>query len=448
MQLEGTLLHIGFDDTDSLSGNCTTYLAALIIEQISCVVEFLDYPRLIRNNPNIPWKTRGNGAIALTLKVNSKDIPFVISTATNFIKMHYEEDQNTNPGFVVIKGEIPQEIKEFAKKTLVDVIEINKAKQLVKKYSLSSFYIGNGRGLIGALAALGNLLCPQEEDFTFELLTYRTPEYVGTKRKIVLESVYKMDKRLKPLVFNNIDEDKKNVIIAPAGKDPVLYGIRGEDPQVLLQAMKIVQTEEPIERYCIFRTNQGTDQHFKYANSKVKEYSVFVGEIEVLEHPRTISGGHVFLKGIVIENGQVVDIAAFEPTKSFRHVIKQLCPKDKILAYGGVQFKEDKKLFTIQLEKCKILYLQEQIKEESPFCPQCGKRMTSAGLNKGYKCKKCGFRGREMKKSKINIPRKIELGLYIPPAGAQRHLVKPFRRYNIPRKEDLQIIPNWWNKLI
>ncbi|MHA1304517.1 MAG: TiaS agmantine-binding domain-containing protein, partial [Candidatus Heimdallarchaeaceae archaeon] len=225
MQLEGTLLHIGFDDTDSLSGNCTTYLAALIIEQISCVVEFLDYPRLIRNNPNIPWKTRGNGAIALTLKVNSKDIPFVISTATNFIKMHYEEDQNTNPGFVVIKGEIPQEIKEFAKKTLVDVIEINKAKQLVKKYSLSSFYIGNGRGLIGALAALGNLLCPQEEDFTFELLTYRTPEYVGTKRKIVLESVYKMDKRLKPLVFNKIDEDTKNVIIAPAGKDPVLYGI-------------------------------------------------------------------------------------------------------------------------------------------------------------------------------------------------------------------------------
>ncbi|MHA1407397.1 MAG: hypothetical protein ACTSSG_08465 [Candidatus Heimdallarchaeaceae archaeon] len=67
-ELEKRCLHIGFDDTDSLQGSCTTYLARKIIEQIKEKIEFLDFPRLIRNNPNIPWKTRGNGAIALTFR--------------------------------------------------------------------------------------------------------------------------------------------------------------------------------------------------------------------------------------------------------------------------------------------------------------------------------------------------------------------------------------------
>ena len=57
-------IHIGIDDTDSVSGMCTTYLASeLILEFNECDV--IGYPRLVRLNPNIPWKTRGNGAICL-----------------------------------------------------------------------------------------------------------------------------------------------------------------------------------------------------------------------------------------------------------------------------------------------------------------------------------------------------------------------------------------------
>ena len=52
--LKNTTLHIGFDDTDSLKGGCTTYLALRIIELLAPLVNFIDYPRLIRNNPNIP----------------------------------------------------------------------------------------------------------------------------------------------------------------------------------------------------------------------------------------------------------------------------------------------------------------------------------------------------------------------------------------------------------
>ena len=62
-------LNIGFDDTDSPRGGCTTYIAALLVERLHELgASFLDYPELIRLNPNVPWKTRGNGALCLRIK--------------------------------------------------------------------------------------------------------------------------------------------------------------------------------------------------------------------------------------------------------------------------------------------------------------------------------------------------------------------------------------------
>ena len=56
------LLHIGLDDTDSPEGGCTTYIGARLVEELDALgVRFTDYPNLLRLNPNVPWKTRGNG---------------------------------------------------------------------------------------------------------------------------------------------------------------------------------------------------------------------------------------------------------------------------------------------------------------------------------------------------------------------------------------------------
>ncbi|RLI36467.1 DNA-binding protein, partial [Candidatus Bathyarchaeota archaeon] len=42
-------VHIGFDDTDSPRGGCTTYVAALIIERLHKLgARFTDYPNLVR----------------------------------------------------------------------------------------------------------------------------------------------------------------------------------------------------------------------------------------------------------------------------------------------------------------------------------------------------------------------------------------------------------------
>ncbi|MBY9001198.1 MAG: DUF1743 domain-containing protein [Candidatus Heimdallarchaeota archaeon] len=442
--LKNTTLHIGFDDTDSLKGGCTTYLALRIIELLAPLVNFIDYPRLIRNNPNIPWKTRGNGAICLTLKVNEKIVERIARIALETLNELLEEDPNTNPGMAFVKGEIPEEIIQFSREALTDIIEISTAKDIAEKFCFKYYSTGNGRGLIGAIAAIGNPLNPLDEDFTFELLTYRKSENISRKRILNEKSVAAVDNKYSAEVFNNIDEESKKVIIAPAGLDPVLYGIRGENPLTLLNMMGEIEVHEPISSYCIFRTNQGTDQHFKYASSEVQNFNVFKGEIRILETPKTILGGHVIFRGEVISNKIKVDVAAFEPSKSFRNTIRELLPEDKILAYGGVRYKKEFQGFTVQLEKCEIIFVSEQFREESPLCPSCSKRMVSNGLNKGYKCRKCGHKSREIKKNKIPVERRITTGLYIPPAQSQRHLIKPNRRYNLPQKDTYFLIENWW----
>ncbi|MEC9333069.1 MAG: DNA-binding protein, partial [Candidatus Thermoplasmatota archaeon] len=59
------MLHIGIDDTDSVKGGCTTWLATEIIAELP-EFDLIGPPRLVRLNPNVPWKTRGNAAVALT----------------------------------------------------------------------------------------------------------------------------------------------------------------------------------------------------------------------------------------------------------------------------------------------------------------------------------------------------------------------------------------------
>ena len=60
------MFHVGIDDTDSLDGGCTAWVASRVIEALLPDYELIGAPRLVRLNPNVPWKTRGNGAVALT----------------------------------------------------------------------------------------------------------------------------------------------------------------------------------------------------------------------------------------------------------------------------------------------------------------------------------------------------------------------------------------------
>ncbi|MBQ9689826.1 MAG: DNA-binding protein, partial [Candidatus Methanomethylophilaceae archaeon] len=55
-------MFVAVDDTDSMKGNCTTFLATEIIREFQDL-DLIGNPRLVRLNPATPWKTRGNGSL-------------------------------------------------------------------------------------------------------------------------------------------------------------------------------------------------------------------------------------------------------------------------------------------------------------------------------------------------------------------------------------------------
>ncbi|MEM2339604.1 MAG: hypothetical protein QXW83_05330, partial [Nitrososphaerales archaeon] len=127
-------IHIGIDDTDSLEKSCTTYLASLIVQfLLEDGAIFLDYPNLIRLNPNVPWKTRGNGAVALRVMVNDPEFTF-----QKILKIVDEnsEIESSNPGIVLLKTtQIPSRIKMFGELALYQIVKKRQALQLINEYN-------------------------------------------------------------------------------------------------------------------------------------------------------------------------------------------------------------------------------------------------------------------------------------------------------------------------
>ena len=237
-----TILHVGIDDTDSPKGMCTTFLCYEIVKFLEKQeIQFMDFPYLIRFNPNIPWKTRGNGAVRLTIR--TKNPKKIKSKITQFVANYSDTKNGANPGLVFFQNkEIPSSFQKFSKLALWKLISRKQAKQFVSENNIESFYLGNGQGLVGAISAVGY----EFSDHTFELLSYRKKSQLGKKRCINLDSVKKMQSIL-PETFSSYDNDNDRVLITPHGPDPVFYGIRGETVRSVVRASTIVNADEKLD---------------------------------------------------------------------------------------------------------------------------------------------------------------------------------------------------------
>src|SRR5208337_3312706 len=65
---------------------------------------------------------------------------------------------------------------------------------------------------------------------------------------------------------------------------------------------------------------------------------------------------------------------------------------------------------SINLEKICLVVPARDIRTQAPLCPACNKRMTSAGKDKGYKCRKCGAHERDAEVQEV--PRTLSAGWY------------------------------------
>src|SRR5512137_47822 len=90
---------IGIDDTDSPAGMCTTYLGAVLARRLIREHMRVREARLVRLNPNVTFKTRGNAAIMLDVN-GDPERAFTISCAL-VEELADFSCKNTNTGVAV-----------------------------------------------------------------------------------------------------------------------------------------------------------------------------------------------------------------------------------------------------------------------------------------------------------------------------------------------------------
>ncbi|WAI00366.1 tRNA(Ile)(2)-agmatinylcytidine synthase [Methanogenium organophilum] len=401
-------MRIGIDDTDSPAGMCTTYLGAVLIHRLTKAGIQVTGQSLIRLNPNVIYKTRGNAAICIDAEGDAEQA-FRIASACIEELAEFDEEK-TNPGLVVAENPFPV---SFYRQAVTGFCTINEAEAVCHAAGARTRKWKNGRGIIGATAAVA----AKQEDMTWELLAYRNPEDKG-ERMVERESLFRAEKETFPHTWDTVDIENDCIVCFPHTPDPVIFGIRGESPEWVIKAREYVRSQKPVMEV-IYHTNQGTDAHLLEGEiGSLAEGCSYRLRGVVADIPETGRGGHVSFH--LRDMSEEVRCMAYEPTKGFRDVIRGLAPGDGITICGSY------KNGSINLEKIRIITCPEIVRQRPPLCPSCGKRMKSDGVNKGWKCRRCKTRAEEPEI--IHESRTVSPGWYEVPPSARRHLVKPLCR--------------------
>jgi tRNA(Ile2)-agmatinylcytidine synthase len=409
---------------------CTTYIGHKIAETLRNTHNEDADTYLIRLNPAAKHKTRGNAAVAIHTTAPQNT---AFNTAKQLVEKHsHPEDTQTNPGIVCTDTEpntttpALNTLGEFTERALTEFIDISEAVDLIEQYNLTSHKIGNGRGRIGALAAIA--AHTTFTDWTFETITYRAKPNWGEKRVVDWDAIATAHDELYPRIWDNYDPVTGQGVCVPHTPCPVLLGVRGDDERAVKTAASKITDTGNTERATgqeTFKSNQGTDVQFIDAcvsdTTANKSYTL-TGTVAT--SPETIEGGHVFTT-LTCDSpdctcDENIEIVAFEPTKRFRDIIRRLQKGDTVTVYGEITDG------TLKLEKLRVTELKTTTKT-NPYCDDCDKSMSSMGANQGYRCSSC----RNTQPEKVTVPLHRELvsgRMYEVPPTARRHLTKPLIR--------------------
>ena len=415
---------LGIDDTDSRNEMCTTYLTIEILR--SSNLDLIGYPKLVRLNPNIPLKTRGNAAISLRLgrgegestvigKIDGENVRSypryrrekMDIDVMSIIERYSPKDEDTNPALMIAEDSNNENFYWEAVREFVDYRKVlEKAK--------GDFSSMNGQiGIVGANAAIS---WPRNNP-TYELIAYLDRKDWTGKHFVDDESSMFIERTFKD-TFDSFDFKNKYNAIRPTTKTPVLFGIRGIDPYRLIEYEGHVKSER-YSSSIIYETNQATDDHLverSIADSRLYNSSIIRGFVD--SGPEWGRGG-ILSFGIEMK-GEKMKAVAMEPTKEFRLLLAKLKKGDEVRVYGGIT-----KVGTINVEKIEVVSLSEVKEIRPPLCPNCKTRMESAGRNSGFRCRKCGERSN---KGDVKVERRdLTPGFYEVPVIARRHLARPLK---------------------
>jgi tRNA(Ile2)-agmatinylcytidine synthase len=379
---------VGLDDTDSSRGLCTTYLAYRIARDLYPGVVVLPYPKLVRLNPNIPFKTRGNAAVCLRVETSDPQKAFGLLVS----KMEELSDVKggANSGLVLAReGESMSDLRSLYHDALSKVVNPSRVRRFLEDKGVRFATLGNGMGLVGATASLG---FSESDDHTFELIAYRRRGQWGTKREVEPSSVLEMERLTFPHTFNSYDHQKGKVLLSPHGPDPVFLGLRGDSPSTVVGAFKTIRFQEDLEGHMVYVSNQHTDAHL----DRLLDWKVYSsGWAEgVTGRVETGEGGHVYVS--LLDGPLERECAFYEPTGDLHRVARRLQKGDRIRVWGGVRRGTSAHEKILNVEKLQILELENRRKDT------------------------------------------LVKGIYLASPRANRHLTKPLIRYGMERNIGLE----------
>jgi tRNA(Ile2)-agmatinylcytidine synthase len=266
-----------------------------------------------------------------------------------------------------------------------------------------------------------------EGDHTFESISYRKENKLGTLRHLDKQTVIQMNLRTFPRTFNNVDPQRNRILISPRGPDPVFCGIRGEDPGIVIKSLLLVNPSEKLDGYAVFRTNQGTNVHLqnRLSLSEVRPYMAGHTRGTICRTPMVIQGGHVLFE-ICDAAGDSYPVAVYEPT-SLGVIASRLITGDLIEIGYGVRPGDETHAGILNVEFLSILSLKAIVLLINPVCKKCEKRMKSEGRRKGFQCERC--KSKTFDKCNVTQPRNLIAGMYLPVVRSHRHLTKPIQSF-------------------
>ena len=410
MSKELITVRVGLDDTDHPESGCTTHSFNSLLHKLSKIkgVDVLDR-MLIRLWPYATRRTRGNGALSsrLSLPAASKE-QFMQTCSDWFDKLLHDiagfpQDQNSpSPALLISFGKVPE---NWYWEAVRGEVGLENREEEVNSSGITVFSHPDKWGIIGASSAIS---WNPPSNHSWELIAWRKPHLIGTKRIVSKDSVMQLSELFAD-TFMNRDPTSDKGIIAPRTPCPVLYGIRGASKEAVESAhiwMQDVGTNEKCDLWASHMSNQLSDDHLLGPSFGT-----------VISDPRVVKGAHASLR--VISEGLGETLVAFSEGGPVNRLLRQLSPGD-LVSWMGLRSPDE----AIHLEKLKIVSASPRITTR-PRC--CGKSMRSKGKNQDLSCDKCKRKAPKYWLSdewSPDIPTSFE-GWTQPPPSQRRHLSMP-----------------------
>jgi len=413
---------IGIDGADSPRGGCTTHVLYRLFKGLlkeGYIERVLDYPYLVRLNPSIPFKTRGNGAVAIKFELR-RDPEDLLLFVVGLVKEYLKELSGgvSDVGLAVAFGDYDKELVDLYYEALTDYVHRLRIVELVEGSGGKLILpMGLSRGCVGAIAAIG---WPATR-FTYELLVYRSSSLPPREALVDLGRLASVDLNPRYRTFCSFDADAGRAIAMPRGPDPVLLGLRGLDPDRLFEALNYIGISEYIEGWMIFKTNQATGDHYvPRASRDMKPFRTGCVAGEVVSVKLAI-GGDVEVR---VHDGFGLLVAYVFKESGLTKMARNLVRGDVVRLCGAVKYWEGIG-GVLHVELLEVIDVAELYLKQNPRCPSCGARLKSAGRGKGFKCVKCGYRTKDLQPVVQRVDRDITRGFYVPSCRGAKHLTIP-----------------------